>query len=423
MPSGSPTRCSPPPSPSDGTSVVDPSGEGDRPVTYPSGVPSAHQVRLLALSVAIVTVSTLPVFLTGAAFFQIGPELGVGPLGLGVVTAAFFLTASAASPFLGRWVQRVGWQRAMRVNVVASALVVASVAVLARSPWSLGGMLVAAAVMYGSSNPAANLALARHTPPERTGIVFGLKHAGIPSSTLLAGLAVPALVLRHGWRTSFVAAGVLAAAVWFLIPSGADPPGPAVRRSQASPPELPRGVLRRLGVAAALGAVAAVALGTYMVSAALDAGLSEATAGWLQFGGSASSITARIASGILADRTGRVYLPLGVLLGIGAVVFAVLPWTAGLWFGLGVLAAYASGWGWPGLMTAAVVGANRSSAASSSAVTQAGVFVGAGGGPLVLGLVVDAASYGPMWLVVAGCLAGAAAVVWSVRRPAPSAPL
>lgn len=379
---------------------------------------SSRQVRLLFLSVAIVTVSTLPVFLTGAAFFQIGPELGIGRFGLGVLTAAFFLTASASSPRLGRWVQRVGWRRAMRVNVLASSGVVALVAPLARNAWALGGLLMAAAVMYGSANPAANLALARHTDPGRTATVFGLKHAGIPTSTLLAGLAVPAVVVRFGWRTAFLAAALAALLVWLLIPNDDQAePEAASRPPSSSRMPLDPSELRRLSVVAALGAVAAVALGTFMVTAALEQGISESAAGWLQFAGSGASITARVGSGVVVDRRGGVFTGLVSLLGAGALVFALLPLTAGAFFVLGVLAAYATGWGWPGLMTASVVGADREVAASTSAITQAGVFVGAGGGPVVLGLVADRWSFSPMWLLVSLCLIVAAALGWTVMAP------
>lgn len=378
---------------------------------------SSRQLRLLFLSVAIVTVSTLPVFLTGAAFFQIGPELGIGRFGLGVLTAAFFLTASASSARLGRWVQRVGWRRAMRVNVLASSGVVALVAPLAGNAWQLGALLVAAAVMYGSANPAANLALARHTDPGRTATVFGLKHAGIPTSTLLAGLAVPVLVVRFGWRPAFLAAAVLALMVWPLIPHEDREPEAAEHPERDARMPLHRRELRRLSVVAALGAVAAVALGTFMVTASLDQGISEAAAGWLQFAGSGASIIARVGAGLIVDRQGGVFTGLVSLLGAGAIVFALLPLTAGAFFVVGVLAAYATGWGWPGLMTASVVGADRDLAASTSAITQAGVFVGAGGGPLVLGLVADRWSFAPMWLLVSLCLLVATVLGWTVMAP------
>lgn len=379
---------------------------------------SPRQVRLLLMSIALVTVSTLPVFLVGSSFFRIGPELGIGPAELGVLTAAFFLTSSVSSPSLGRWVQRVGWRRAMRINVVATVVVVALIAPLARDVWSLGALLVAAAVMYGASNPAANQALSLHTDPARTATVFGMKHAGIPTATLLAGLAVPALVVRAGWRPAFLFASVAAAGVWLLIPSQDDePPGQVDPSIREAPDPLSRSELWRLAVVAGLGATAAVSLATFLVSAALDRGFSPAAAGWLQFAGAGTSITIRVAAGAVVDRRGGVFTGLVALLGSGAVVFAFLSWVGGALFVIGVVLAYATGWGWPGLMTASVVGSDRRMAASTSSITQAGTFVGAGAGPLVLGTVVERWSFESMWALVAGCLFVAAWLAWSVMAP------
>jgi MFS family permease len=346
----------------------------------------SRQVRLLLLAVLIVTASTQPVFLLGASFFAIGPDMGFGPVGLGALTAAFFLTASATSPWLGRWVQRVGWPRAMRVNALMSAVLMAAIAAWATSVPVLVGLLVVAAAVYGMSNPAANQALAEHTDPARAATVFGIKHAGIPMSTLLAGLAVPLVVVRWGWRPADILGALVAAVTFLLIPSGegARPGVPAVP-GRGSP--LGRRRLIALGVVAALGAVAATALGTYLVSAALDAGFAEDAAGWLQFGGSAASILARLAVGVVTDRRQAVgFGGLLALLGAGALVFAVLPLTAGAGFAVTVAAAYATGWAWPGLVTFTVVDANRGSAAASSAITQAGVFVGAEDVPVVVEL-------------------------------------
>lgn len=145
--------------------------------------------------------------------------------------------------------------------------------------------------------------------------------------------------------------------------------------------------------------------GTFLVTASVEAGLDEATAGWLQFAGSGASIGARLLAGLAVDRVGGVGKAFFSLLAAGAVAFALLPWATGVWFVLLVVAAYATGWGWPGLLTATVVGSDRSSAASRSAITQAGVFVGGGVGPVVLGFVADRLSFDPMWLLVAASLA------------------
>ncbi len=376
-------------------------------------------LRLLLVAVSVVTVSTQAVFLLGAGFFQIGPELGVGTLGLGALTAAFFLTASATSAPLGRWVQRVGWQQAMRINTRTTAGVLLLIAATARHPLWLGILLVAAAAIYGASNPAANQALADHANPDRQATIFGAKHAGIPASTLLAGLAVPVVIVQFGWRWAYVVSAGLAIVVSFLIPAG-DLGGLEVRRptrSRANPPPMSRRALLALAFGSSFATWAAIALGTFLVSASLDLGFSESSAGTLQFAGSLCSIGARLAAGAIVDkRGGDGYFGISLLAVAGAVAFLALPLVSGAGFVVLVLIAFATGWGWPGLMTFVVVNANRASAASSSAVTQAGVFVGAGLGPLILGAVIDGWSFDAAWIVVAVGLIIAATMVAVVGR-------
>lgn len=375
--------------------------------------------RLLVLAIMVVTTSTQPAFLLGAAFFQIGDEFGIGPVGLGALTSSFFLTASVASAPMGRWVQRVGWQRAMRVNTRASAVVMLAIGGLARDLWTMGGLLVIAACVYGISNPAANLALSDHADPRHRATVFGAKHAGIPASALLAGLAVPVVVVDFGWRWAIVGAALLALGLSMVVPSSDIAPTahtrPEPSNRRALPPMSNRWLFG-LATGSALATWAAIGLGTYLVSAALDLGFSEPEAGWLQFSGSAISIGARIGIGVLTDRFGwSGFGGIATLTGVGAVVFAVLPATTSAWFVVGVLLAYGTGWGWPGLMTFTVVNANRASVAASSAITQAGVFVGAGAGPLLLGFVIARGSFGAAWLTVALGLAGATAIILTVR--------
>lgn len=377
---------------------------------------------LLPLTVAVVTLSTQAVFLVGAAFFQIGPEFGIGPLGLGLLTASFFLTAAVTSAPLGRWVQRVGWQQAMVFNLRMTAAVLAVVPLLARDAVSLGVLLVVAASIYGASNPAANQALADHTDPARQATIFGAKHAGIPASTLLAGLAVPLVVETHGWRWAFVVAAVLALLVSFLVPSGTLAE-PMSTHDQAPTPE---GITRTrdllyLAVGSSFATWGAIALGTYLVSATVDLGFSASAAGLLQFVGSAISILARVTVGVITDRTGgRGFGGIVLLAGIGAVAFLALARVDGPAFFVIVVVAFATGWGWPGLMTYTVVRANRASAASASAITQAGVFVGAGSVPIVLGAVIERWSFSGAWMTAALGLVIAAfavgAVGWRVSR-------
>jgi len=376
--------------------------------------------RLVALAVTIIVVSTQPVFLLGAAFLDIGPEFGFGTTGLGALTALFFLTASVSSAPLGKVVQRIGWQQAMRINATVSGTLLVVFAVGARNLTAFAALMVASGVVYGLANPAANQALADHVDPRHRALMFGLKHAGIPSSTLLAGLAIPTIIVRFGWRTSYALAAVVAIVVWALIPRGSTS-RTTQPRGESDPrrfvPPMGSQLLIGLAVGAALATWAAIALSTYLVAAAVDKGLSEVEAGWLLFAGSAASIGGRVVAGHVTDRLGgRGFAAIVTLTATGVIFFALLSAATGIVFAALVLVAFATGWGWPGLMTYTVVNANSGSAAASSGITQAGIFFGAGVGPIVLGWVAETWSFDMVWLVVAAALGLAAVTVASVGR-------
>jgi MFS family permease len=308
----------------------------------------------------------------------------------------------------------------MRVNLAVTGTTLLAIAIGADSVWSLALLLVVAAAIYGAANPAANQSLADHTDPDRQATIFGAKHAGIPGSTLLAGLAVPLVVVHHGWRWAYVAAAVLTWLLILLVPRG-DLTG-FHQRPSAEGRRPGEAIARRHLIALAIGASfatwAAIALGTFLVSAALDVGLSEEAAGILQFIGSGFSIAMRIAAGWVTDRRhGSGYGGVVFLAGLGAAVFFAMPVASTAWFVVLVVLAYSTGWAWAGLMTFTVVNANRDSAASSSAVSQAGVFLGAGLGPLLLAGSIEIWSFDGAWVTAAiGLVAAAIIVSWVGRQ-------
>ena len=373
----------------------------------------------MILAISIVAMSTLPVFLVGAAFVQLENDLGLTPTSLGVLTALFFMTAAISSTPLGHVVERIGWRRAMRINSAITAAVLVAIGAVGRSTLVLAVLLVIAGLTYGLANPAANRALAQRTDPARRGVVFGLKHAGIPTSTLLAGLAVPALVLTVGWPWTFAAGALLLPVIWLLIARDLDR---QIDWAEADATEQPDGSLdfrqlAALGLAAAMGSWAAVSLGTFLVAAAVDSSVSEAAAGLLLFAGSVVSIGARAGYGVWTDRVrGGGFAGMAVLMAIGSVVFLGLRMSTGTAFILLVLLAFATAWGWPGLMTFTVVNANASTAAASSGVTQAGVFLGVGLGPIIIGWVITNVSFQASWLLVSAVLAGGAVTAAAVGR-------
>ena len=122
--------------------------------------------RLMALGILAIAASTQPVFLAGAAIGSMGEELGYGPGLLGVLTAAFFVTAGFFSAPLGALVERLGWQRALRINSIDAGLILLLMSFGVRNIPTLVVFLMLAAVNYGLANPAANAGRARRVIPD-----------------------------------------------------------------------------------------------------------------------------------------------------------------------------------------------------------------------------------------------------------------
>lgn len=371
--------------------------------------------RLIVSTVLVVTVSTLPTFITAAAIAQAGPAIGYGAQELGILTSVFFLTAAISSSRVGNLVERVGWYRTMRFNAMAAAALLLIAATLVHNVWSLGVLLAVAAAIYGATNPAANLALARHIPPDRRGLVFGLKHAGIPTASFLAGIAVPAVVLTLGWQFAYAFGAIIAGGVFLLIPSDA---GRTIDATPVIPrPPMSHGWLVILGVGSGFATLAAGVLGTFHVDAAITYGFSESGAGTLLAIASLTTIVARATYGFLADRTDASGLGWVVWLStLGALSFFALGPSRSEVFAFLTLLAFSTGWGWPGLLTYGVVKANEGRPAGSTAITQAGVFVGAGIGPALFGWLIENQSYQAAWTVTAVSLLLAAVMIATVRR-------
>jgi MFS family permease len=372
--------------------------------------------RPVLIAIAVATAGVLPAFLTGGLAVQVRDELDFGAAALGVAVAAFFLTSSLASAAMGRLVERIGAHRGMRLAVAGSAASLLGVALLARSWAALVACLVLGGLANALSHPATNLSLAREVPAGRQGLSFGVKQAAIPAATLLAGLAVPGIAVTLGWRWAFVGGTALALAVAFLVPAGAQ--GDTLRRREEAREKDARVaplVLLALGIG--LGSTATTPLGAFIVESSVAAGLRVETAGLLLALGSAVNIAVRIVFGHLADGMsgGRLLLVAGML-GIGVMGFVLLATGESGLILPGALLAFGAGWGWPGLFNFAIVKTNPNAPAAATGITQTGASGGAALGPLVFGLVAEAASYDTAWLVSGAIALAALAAILAGRR-------
>src|SRR5688572_11844066 len=241
--------------------------------------PIAKPTRVLAATAGAATVCIFPPFLLGAMAVQVRDDLHFSQSGTGLAVGAFFAVAALGSAPLGRWSERVGGGRALRVAALVAGAALLLLAVAARSLLTLVVLNAVAGVANALGQPAANLLIARAVPASRQGFGFAVKQSAIPFSTFLAGLAVPSIASTAGWRWAYVSAAALALAAGAFVPVGR-----RVGRAGGSLPaglgagtegRLPHRVMVVLALGVALGAAAAATLGAFFVSTGVEAGLSE----------------------------------------------------------------------------------------------------------------------------------------------------
>ncbi|MCP4085501.1 MAG: MFS transporter [Actinomycetia bacterium] len=390
----------------------------------PANTGSRLSGRRLTAAILSTTSGVLPGFLTGALGVQLRSELGFDEFGLGVAVAAFFLGGAVSSASMGRVAQHWGAARSLQtaLTVTVACQLAASLA---------GSWIVLVAALFGSglanglNQPAANLLLTDGTPASRLGFGMALKQSGMPSATLLGGIAVPVFALTVGWRWAYLAGAVLALATIALIGRLDPPTGGRVSRPDAQLQSSRRTMLT-LATAVGCGAFAANGMTSFLVSSAEASGLAEAAAGLTLTLGSVFGITSRLVMGARADRlTTRPLATVAAMLTLGAVGLAALGIGSTAATVLAVPLAFGAGWAWPGLFNLAVVRANPEAPAAATGFTQTGTYLGAVAGPVAMGLLVENEGYRAGWaaaaavaLIGATLASRAARLVVAETRPA-----
>ncbi|MEM9037225.1 MAG: MFS transporter [Actinomycetota bacterium] len=381
----------------------------------------------VAAVLASTTASVFPAFLTGAVGVQLRDELAFSERELGFGVGAFFLCAAIGSAPGGRLVQRLGATRAITAALALSAASMAAIAVLVDSFATLAICLGIAGFANAVSQPGANLYLSRTVHVGRLALAVSAKQAGMPTATLLGGLAVPLVALTVGWRWAYAIGASIALLAILALRIAPTVSAVAPIGERQDRPTTPLPVLGLAGFGMVFGAAAAGAIGAWVVSSAEASGIGSGASGLLLTYGSAVGIASRLYVGWRADGSARSPLAtVSTMLVVGAGGIALLAADPPVVQVVAVTFAFGAGWAWPGLFNYAIVRANPAAAGAATGVTQIGTYIGAVLGPVVFGLIVDGGSYTVGWFAVAGWALVAATVMWTVSRRllvAESAPL
>lgn len=370
--------------------------------------------RALLTGVGIIVAGVLPGFLTASLALRIRHDFAFGAATVGLTIALFYGVSMLASSSAGRVVERIGGSRGMRVTAAMTAGSCVGVAVLARSATSLVVLLVVGGVGNAMGGPAVSAILKQHVPAERHGLAFGAQQSGASLGALLAGLALPAVAIPLGWRWAYVGAAGLALVAAALAPAGE----PGARDEPSSGPRhrLPTSV-HALAVAAALASAAGVGFVSFLVLYAGHRGMGDATAGLLLAGVSLAATVSRIALGSYADRAGRDPLPAAAAMLAGSVAgYLLLIAHEPVVITVAALIAGSIGWAWPGALTLAVVQRSPAAPAHAVGVMMTGLFGGAVGGPLLVGLLADRNAFTVAWIGCASLALLAAATITATMR-------
>lgn len=354
-------------------------------------------LRQFAAAPAAANAGALPVFLTSALVLQIGADLGFETAGLGVAVGVYFASGALSSALMGRFAERLGPARALRVGALASAVCLGAIAVL-ESFQALLAVLCLGGFCNALTQPAANLFIARFVAARRRGLALALKQSAIPVATLLGGLAVPLVALRFGWRWAFAGAALLACGAAALVPGGVAPmPDETSYRGRVAPTS----AMLLLAASIGFGAAAAGCLAAFVVAGAVRVGIGNAQAGYLAAFASLLAIVVRLLAGARADRRvgGHLRVVIALLLG-GASGSVALVFGDARLFLLAVPLAFGAGWGWPGLFNLAVVSHNSAAPGAATGITQTGTYLGAMLGPLLFGWVAKTVSWDIAWSMV-----------------------
>jgi MFS family permease len=362
----------------------------------------------------LIVATVMPGFLTASLAPRIRADFAFGDSTLGLAVGLFYVVSASASVPAGRLVDRVGAARGMRLAAGLTAISCLAVATLAQSGASLTVLLLIGGLGNALGGPSVSALLKRAVAVHRQGLAFGAQQAGAPLGALLAGLALPAVAIPFGWQWAFVAAAALV-----LLAVACAPKAAATTASPATVGSRPRAFtsVHTLAVAAVLASAAGVGFVSFLVTFAVDSGMSEVAAGLLLAGVSLAATVSRIGVGVFADRGGQEPLRLVATMLVASVAGYLLL-IAGE---PGVIAAAALlagtlGWAWPGGLTLAVVQRSPQAPGWAVGVMMTGLFVGAVTGPLLVGFLAEHDLFEAAWIACASLVLLAAATILATLR-------
>lgn len=382
--------------------------------SYRTSLLAAERYRWYALGMT--TLGQAATNILGSAFGPLAPflqdDLHISRAEVGLISTAVFLTATPSALFGGRAADRVGERQVLILSGVLGALAALSVA-WSSGFWSLVLGCFALGLGNGMQNPAGSAAIMRWFPQSQRGFAMGIRQTGVPIGGMLAAGAAPLLALHYGWRSAYLAGGLLSViGAVLIIVAYFDPPRKQI--AGAPPMRSFRDLMRDrqlllLALIFNCQVFTQMAATTYFVLFLHETfGVSAVTAGILFVIVNIAAMVARIGWGLVSDRNfqGRRHPVLVIIVTLtvmSSLSAALIPTSMPLWLvgGLAVLLGV-SAFAWTGILgTLVIETVGAESAGSAISLVQGLSMPATLLAPPLFGLLADrTGSYRLSWLVL-----------------------
>ncbi len=320
----------------------------------------------LSSMLAVQTMTSMAVFTVAVFAPAAAADIGVDATYIGAFMSIAYSVAMVAGLAAGTLLARYGAVRVCQLTMLCVAA--GMTAIVLASPLAAVACAVFIGMAYGPGSPASAHILTGVSSPRRRPLIFSIRQTGVPLGGLLAGAAVPAIVVVFGWRGAALAVGGLALAVLAAVQPVRDafdadrrPDLPLAVARIAAPLKLLRTdpMLRALAAAGFAYAGCQTSVAAFFVLYLTDAlAMPLIQAGLVLAVVQAGGIAGRVFWGALS---GSMISARAVLAGLGVMMAACLAATAVLtadWppalLTILALALGASSFGWNGVYAAEV---------------------------------------------------------------------
>ncbi len=272
----------------------------------------------------VLSTGTLAVYSFGVFVRPLTAEFGWSRTGLFAALSFFQFGLAFCSPVWGAVLDRFGPRRVILFSLVALSLLVASLGLLTPNLWHLYLVFLGIPLLGGAASPLGYSAIMVWRFDRKLGFALGLSLMGVGLGGAVLPPLAQLLLSEFGWRTAYVALGVLTLAVTLpaALVATRNTSGPVRRGAAAALPIAPMLRTRAyilMAVAFVLLGVVSVGVLANLVPMMVDHGFTPAEAARIAGLSGLAVVVARGGLGWVLDRVHAPYVLAVIAVIAGAV--------------------------------------------------------------------------------------------------------